>query len=65
MPDLPLHDVVLAINAGHALHRSRHVWGHSPEQRVHLRRYSFDHRLAIAQADARPITSISLPYDST
>ena len=37
--------------------RSGQVWGYTPEQRVTastLRRYSFGHRLAIAQADARP-----------
>ena len=38
------------------------VWGHTPEQRVAastLRRYSFGLRLAIAQADARPVMPAS------
>ena len=41
---------------------SGQVWGHTPEQRVAastLRRYSFFLRLAIAQADARPVMPIS------
>ena len=42
--------------------RSGQVWGHTPEQRVAtstLRRYSLSLRLAIAQADARPIMPVS------
>ena len=38
--------------------RSSQVWGYTPKQRVAaftLRRYSFGLRLAIAQADARPV----------
>ena len=38
-------------------HRSGQAWGHTLKQRAAastLRRYSFDLRLAIAQADARP-----------
>ena len=41
---------------------SGQVWGHAPEQRVAastLRRYSFGLRLAIAQADARPVMPVS------
>ena len=44
------------------MYRSGQVWGHTPEQRVAastLRRYSFGLRLAIAQADARPVIPIS------
>ena len=43
------------------------VWGHTPEQRIAastLRRYSFGLRLAIAQADARPVMPVSLRWDS-
>ena len=50
---------------GHVNVRSGQVWGHTPEQRVAastLRRYSFGLRLAIVQADARPVTLISLKY---
>ena len=42
--------------------RSGQVWGHTPEQRVAastLRRYFSGLRLAIAQADARPVMLIS------
>ena len=41
---------------------SGQVWGHTPKQRVAastLWRYSFGLRLAIAQADARPVMPIS------
>ena len=40
-------------------------WGHTPEQRVAastLRRYSIGLRVAIAQADARPVMRISRGY---
>ena len=43
--------------------RSGQVWGHTPEQRVAastLQRYSLGLRLAIAQADARPVIHVSL-----
>ena len=42
--------------------RSGQVLGYTPEQRVAaftLRRYSFSHRLAIAQADAKPAMPVS------
>ena len=53
-------DVITVITGREGL--CNQVWEHTPEQRVAastLRRYSFVLRLAIAQADARPVMSVS------
>ena len=47
--------------------RSGQLLGHTPEQRVAvstIRQYSFGLRLAIAQADAKPVVPMSFRLDS-
>ena len=60
--DKPFFNSTLCFLCGMLLKvRSGQIWGHTPEQRVAastLRRYSIDLRLAITEADARPVMRI-------